>query len=151
MEQSPSWEAKRFSGSQEILRILWNPKVHHHIHKCPPLVPILSPLDPLHTSTSHFLKIRLNIILQSAPGSLKRSLTLRFPHQKPSCNSALPHTCYMPLPSHFSRFDHSENNWRAVQINKLLIMKFSPLPFHLAPFRPKYSPQHHILRHTQLM
>jgi len=27
MEQSPSWEANRFSASQEIPRILWNPKV----------------------------------------------------------------------------------------------------------------------------
>ena len=28
MEQSSSWEANRFSASQEILRILWNPKIH---------------------------------------------------------------------------------------------------------------------------
>jgi len=27
MKQSPSWEANRFSASQEIPRILWNPKV----------------------------------------------------------------------------------------------------------------------------
>ena len=37
MEQSPFWEANRFSASQEIPRILWNPKVYYHIHKWPPL------------------------------------------------------------------------------------------------------------------
>ena len=63
MDQSPSWEANRFSASQEIPRILWNPKVHCRIHKCPRTVPILSHLDPVHTSTSYFLTIQLNIIL----------------------------------------------------------------------------------------
>jgi hypothetical protein len=47
MEQSP-WEANRFSASQELARILWNPKVHKRIYKWRPPVPILSQINPAH-------------------------------------------------------------------------------------------------------
>jgi len=104
MEQSPSWEANRFSASQEIPCILLKPEVHYRIHKCPPPVPILSQIDQVHALTSHFPKIHLNIILPSTPGSTKWYLSLRFSHQNSVYASPLPHTRYMARPSNIFDF-----------------------------------------------
>ena len=114
MEQSPSWEANWFSASQEIPRILWNPKVHYRTHKRPPPVPILSQPHPVPTTPSHFLKSHLNIILPSTSWSPQWSLSIRFTHKNLVHNSPFLHTCHMPRPSHSSRFYHLPNTVWAV-------------------------------------
>jgi hypothetical protein len=109
MEQSPSWEANRFAASQEISRVLLNPKVHYRIHNCPSPVSILSQPNPVHSPTSLFQKIHPNIILPSMPGTPQWSLSLRFPHQNRIHASLLSHPRYMPRPSNSSRFYHPHN------------------------------------------
>ena len=71
IQYSSSWKAIISSDSQEIPRILWKPKVHYRNHKRQQPVPILSNINILHVSQTHFLKIRFNIIPPSTPRSSK--------------------------------------------------------------------------------
>ena len=77
MVQSPSWEANWFAASQEIPRMLWNPKVHYRTHKRTPPVPILGQPNPVYIPTSHLLEIHPNIIHPSTSRSPQWSLSLR--------------------------------------------------------------------------
>jgi hypothetical protein len=52
--------------------------------------------------------------------------------------------CYIPRPSHSSRFDHPNNIWWALKITKLLVMYFPPFPCYLVHLKPKYYPQRFI-------
>ena len=119
--QRSSWDANRFSASQETPRILWNPKVRYRIHRCSPPVPILSQLDPVHTLTSHFQKIHLDIILPSTSGSPKWSLSLRFPHQNPIYLSLLICAKCPPPPISFCFYHPNSIGWGVQIINFTII------------------------------
>ena len=99
MVQSPSWEANWFAASQEIPRILRNPKLHYRTHKRPPPLSILGQPDPVRIPTSHLLDIHPNIIHPSTPRSPHWSPSLRVPQQERihSLSSPIRATC----PAHF--------------------------------------------------
>jgi hypothetical protein len=63
MEQGPLWKANTSSATQEIFRILRNPRIHYHVHKSPTLVPILSQINPVRILPTDLFNIHFNIIL----------------------------------------------------------------------------------------
>jgi hypothetical protein len=77
MEQSPCLEANSDSASQEIHRVLWNPKVQYRDHKNRPLELIVTGMNVVHIRIPNFFKIYLNIILPSTYKSHKLSFSLK--------------------------------------------------------------------------
>jgi hypothetical protein len=124
-KQSPSWGANGSSVSQEILRILCNPKVRSVFTNSPPLAPIPSNINHVHIISPYLFKINFNIIIPSTLRSSTSSLYFRFPHQNPVRISLRPtHTTCLELP-HSPRLHQPNNIWCGVQIMKLLFVQFS--------------------------
>ena len=83
MEQSPSWAANSSSACREIPSILRDLKVRYRTHNIPPLVPVLSQINPDHVP-SYSLNVHL-IMLYLLCLDLPIGL---FPHQEP-CTCAV--------------------------------------------------------------
>jgi hypothetical protein len=132
MEQNPSWETNRSSASQEILRMLWNPMVHYRTHKCPPPVPVLSQINPVHAP--HHISWRYTLILFS---HLRLGLPSKlFPSDfttKPSMNLSFPLyelNLRAPFPNHLISF---WSDWVSGEEKELPVLEnFKKGQIHLA-------------------
>jgi hypothetical protein len=87
------------SPVSQLLRIshyLWSPKIYSFIHKNLPLVPILSQINPVHTTSAYLSKICFNILSPLLRLALPNGL---FPSSFPTksyMHSSFHHACYIP-------------------------------------------------------
>lgn len=134
---SSSWETNSSSANQEIVCIVWNLRVHWHVHNDLTLVPLLGgqressalsyPIPLRQTSLLHLDPAR-GTSLQIFPTQILYHLT-----SLPSLSSALPISLSSTALPGNSPGEH---------IMKLPIMQFCPPSCYLHPHRSKYSPQH---------
>jgi hypothetical protein len=78
------------SLSKNISLSLWNPKVHHRVHKSPSLDPIVSQPNPVRPIDPYLPKVHFNVILPPTPRSSRWPLAFGPPNQNPVNTSPLP-------------------------------------------------------------
>jgi hypothetical protein len=140
MGHSPSWRANRFAAGQEISHILWNPKVHYRIYKCPPPVSVLSQPNSIHTPNTW----RSILILSF-------HLPLRLPQvspPNPCARLSLPQS-ELHVPFIWFWNLSPAQYWVRSTNHEAQHYDVFCTPSYLVPLRPKYSLQHPILKHPQ--
>jgi hypothetical protein len=78
MGKIPSWKTDNHSTNRDIPSILWNPKLHYHVHKSPPLDSALNQINPVHLLPSYFSKTRFNMFFPCTPMSALQVFWLNF-------------------------------------------------------------------------
>ena len=81
MEQSTYY----LIGPPKTPRILLNTRFHYRIHKSPPIFPILSLINSVHTLLPYFFNINFNIIFPLRPKFSKWCPSFRILHQNSTC------------------------------------------------------------------
>jgi hypothetical protein len=146
MEQNPSLENSSHSDSQ-ITGPPRNPKDHHSAHKSPPLVSILSQMNPVHNLPSYFPKIHSNIIYSPRLHLLSGLFPSGFPTetQYAFLNSPICAICTAHLI--FLEFINLTTFGEAYKLRSLLILQSSTASCKFHTLRSKYFPQNPAHRH----
>jgi hypothetical protein len=119
----PFLRSRQLCSYSRISQQFIKPKGSLPCSKGPSPVPILSQINPVHTTPSCLSKIHSNIILPPTSRSSQWSLSFWLSHQNYICISLLPQSCYMPCPSHPPWLDNSNYTWWTIQVMKLPIMQ----------------------------
>jgi hypothetical protein len=150
MVQDIIWKADCRSDCHNILLSLWNPKVCYHVYKSPPLDPILSQQNQVHSICPHLPKVHLNVILSHTPRSPQWSLLFGTANQNPVNTSLLSHVFHMSHPPHLPWFNHFNNICWRIQAELYFHSPCMP-SWHGAQFKKKKAQEQLHLYFTNQM
>jgi hypothetical protein len=69
---------------------LWNPKVHYHVHKNPPLVSFLNQKNPVHNVVTSFFNTQFNILPSKPSCTITWTLPFSYSDKNAVCISQRP-------------------------------------------------------------
>jgi len=122
MGLSPSWELNSSSATRGIPRNLWNRKVHNRVHNSPPLVPILSQIDPFDNLSSYFFKIH---------SSVSKRCTMRHSFMYYTKNKMAPKLYFQPMSRCFIGSPPTHRIWDTARQVDVLRVNEHTQPKHI--------------------
>jgi hypothetical protein len=146
MEQSPCWESNISSASQEIPCILFNWKVHYHVHNSSPLVPIWARW--IQSMPCH--PVSWTFVYSSSYAQVFQVVHFFYlPHRNHLCMFFLCHMFFMVEPFHVCNLITQiipGEKYRSWSSSLCSCLQSPVTPFVL---RPTYLPHHPIFKHPQ--